>query len=421
MDLLPPRENPEPEAAETELRIQQAARDLQSLPVPTLVPWSTRLTWQLRLKFFLTGVLFPVLCLITIGAGSQSSVDSPWQSGHLQHYVVVLTSRPTIFVFAPLLLFSFVCLGRWCIWPHKCNSLLNWMGLISGVVLALTFTILLIITTAIFGQIMALFVAPCLALLVYLLGLSIEKRLFRGQFSIKYLLVLTTVIALVFALWTALGLDALSVLSGLFGYLAVGFLFVIGGASTLGLITFCRVSVASAYLIQQKGRQPSFSSKLISACVAWLAGFAVTWKFAIDVMMWEYAKLPTTDPNCYVSSAAANGHPGFVGSFEVSRLNSTDSSSDWNRCLDENVATINRQMQRLKFLEFAFAAILPSLHRVVRSFYNNVGPRLAKSCQASIWFSDLTYVLLKPLEWTAVLIRTITGVSQQSVDRIYRR
>ncbi|MEZ6109626.1 MAG: hypothetical protein R3C99_01030 [Pirellulaceae bacterium] len=36
---------------------------------------------------------------------------------------------------------------------------------------------------------------------------------------------------------------------------------------------------------------------IISLAAAWIAG----WKVAVDLMLVEYSKLPTTDPNCYVS------------------------------------------------------------------------------------------------------------------------
>ena len=123
--------------------------------VPTFVPWKTRLTWQLRLKFFLTGVLFPVICLAAIAIGFGSSIEAPWQSGRWDHYVIVLTTRPTIFVFWPLLVFSFFCLSRWCLNPHKHNSTWMQIGLVTGVIQALVFTVLLSCTSGPLGQIMA--------------------------------------------------------------------------------------------------------------------------------------------------------------------------------------------------------------------------------------------------------------------------
>ena len=164
---------------------------IESLPtyVPTLVPWNTSLTWQLRLKFFLTGVLFPMICLTVIGAGYGSgSLEAPWQSGRLVHYIAVLTGRPTIFVFWPLLFFSFFCLSRWCFNPLKHNSFWIQIGLVTGVIQSMVFSILLFFMSGPVSQIMALFIGPLLALIVFLIDLAIRKKLVTRRFSIKYLI-----------------------------------------------------------------------------------------------------------------------------------------------------------------------------------------------------------------------------------------
>ena len=109
-----------------------------------------------------------------------------------------------------------------------------------------------------------------------------------------------------------------------------------------------------------------------------------------------------------VSSAAANGHPKLVGSFELAPTQ-----------IGKVTGKINKQMQRLKFLEFVLATSLPSIHRVIRRFYNRFGPGVAHVCQANIWISDLTFLFLKPLEWIAIGIQVSLGVSSRSIEHIY--
>ena len=383
---------------------------IESLPtyVPTLVPWNTSLTWQLRLKFFLTGVLFPMICLTVIGAGYGSgSLEAPWQSGRLVHYIAVLTGRPTIFVFWPLLFFSFFCLSRWCFNPLKHNSFWIQIGLVTGVIQSMVFSILLFFMSGPVSQIMALFIGPLLALIVFLIDLAIRKKLVTRRFSIKYLIGLTTLVSASLALIMAAGVTPVAIAQGALGYLFVGLLLIIGSATTLGFITFCRVCFASFFIAKQNGRSSGLIPQILG-WLAWLGAYGSTWKAALDLMMIEYLKLPTTDPNCSVSSAAANGHPELVGSFE---LDPTQTGKVTGK--------INRQMQRLKFLEFALATSLPSMHCLIRRIYNRFGPAVALVCRANIWFSDLTFLFLKPLEWIAIGIQVSLGVNSRSVERIY--
>ena len=387
----------------------EAETDLTLIPWNTLAPWTTRLTWQLRLKFFLTGVLFPVLCLCLIASSRGSStVLSPWQSGEVENYVGVLLSWPALFVFTPLLAYSFVCLTRWCLWPFQTNDIVHWLGLLTGAILALTFTLLLMVTTAYIAQLMAIIVAPILALLVYLIGLAIKKKLIRKRFSIAYLIGSTTVLAVILAVLSASGKHAIEIVGGIGGTFVAAYVLVVGSASTLGFVTFCRATVASSAIYRSQRNESTEKHKwLIAGFILWLGGYLLSWKFAIDLMMVEYAKLPTSQPNCFVSSAAANGHQSLVGSFAV---NSSRANERTN---------INRQMQRLKFLEFALAAGLPRTHRVTRAIYNRLGPLLADICRSNVWFSDATFLALKPIEWLAIGLRYLAGVSKEQVAKIY--
>ena len=377
--------------------------------VPTLVPWKTRLAWQLRLKFFLTGVLFPMICLTAIGMGFNSSIEAPWQSGLFTHYIIVLTTHPTIFVFWPLLFFSFFCLTRWCFNPFKHNSVWIQIGLVTGVIQALVFSILLIFTAGPLGQIMALFVGPLLALFVFLIDLAIRKKLVARRFTIKYLIVLTTLVAVPLALIRAAGVTPTSIAQWIGGWFFIGLLFIVGSATTLGLITFFRACYASFFITKQNGRPSGLISQILG-WLTWLGAYAFTWKAALDLMLIEYSKLPKTDPNCFVSSAAANGHSKLVGSFELDPIQ-----------IGKVTGKVNRQMQRLKFLEFALATSLPNVHRMTRRFYNRFGPAVAHVCQTNIWISDLTFLFLKPLEWIAIGIQVSLGVSSRNIEKIYTR
>jgi len=106
--------------------------DRRAANINTLVPWPTKLSVTLRLKFFLAGVAFPVVCLAAILLGASPSISSPWQSGELEDFVLILVATPTILVFFPLLLYSFVCLTIWCYRPVVSRQFVIRLGLFTG-------------------------------------------------------------------------------------------------------------------------------------------------------------------------------------------------------------------------------------------------------------------------------------------------
>ncbi len=112
-----------------------------------------------------------------------------------------------------------------------------------------------------------------------------------------------------------------------------------------------------------------------------------------------------------MSAAAACGHERFVGVTQF-----RDEQLDGNARMK---APVNLQMCRLKFLEIALEAAVPTIHRGIRRAYNAAGPHAAAVCCRSKWFADASYVMLKPLEWLAELLRIFAGVSSRRVRRLY--
>lgn len=348
----------------------------------------------LRIKFFLTGVVMPIITFIAIGFGNSPSANSPWQSGHWDDYLTVFLSAPTIFVFSPFLIYSMICMSVWC---FRLETGRHWyirLGLQTGVLLASLLTAMLMMLTALIPTFLALFAAGGLAIIV-----AFFKFLVRRQFSIAYLLVVTTLVALAISSIPLLFPDLndsspLMVLASVAG--TVG-LFIIGGSSTLCIVTYLRATFHTSFEADGK------SKTLYSAWAVWIVGCATSAKFAVDMMFVEYAKLPTTNPNCYVSSAAAHGHQNVVG--VIHKL--------------PNGAVVNRQMQTLKAGELVFQHFCPTFHKYLRVAYNRIGPILANQCQRNIWLADASFVLLKPIEVTCGLILNLIGVDRRRVSQIY--
>lgn len=173
----------------------------------------------------------------------------------------------------------------------------------------------------------------------------------------------------------------------------------------MNLLTYFRVALSVFREIRKRDSKRSWIDT--SIVLSWITGYPVAWWLSIDLLLLEYSALPITDPNCYVASAAANGHRQLVGSQKQKTTNGD--------------TFVNLQMQRVKFLEFVLLAMCPTLHKPIRRAYNRFGPRLASVCSRNKFAADLTYLSLKPVEWTAELLRFGYGFSSTRIRRIYMR
>lgn len=329
--------------------------------------------------------------------GSTPTVDTPWQSGRLADKVAMLLIWPGFAPFLPLVIFSAICLSLYVFRPRLARRHVIRVGVYAGVVLSFQFFVMVLITSSYITMVGAVFVGPGLAIAVWLLVKFFARM---RRFGIRHVMILTTCCALVGALliisdaWQnpEVILDvATEVVGGVLLYILIA-------APTLNLITYAHAAVRVSASSPEGIVLTRFS---VGAVISWISAWSVSWGFAIDIMLREYAKLPTADPNCYISGAAAGGHAKLVGS---------------RQC---GAGKVNLQMQRLKFLEFALAAALPRMHAMIRAVYNLIGPSLAKRCAKNVWFADATYIALKSVEWPAEWLRRFVKVPRQRIERIY--
>ncbi len=355
---------------------------------------------QQRVKFFITGVVLPAICFLVAFFDFETTPDQPWQSGKAEHYFAMLITWPGFAPVLPILGFSAAAMATWCFRPSTDHYRWVRIGLYGGVVLAVQFFLCVLLTSQFTTIMSAAFAIPVLAAVVYLISKSGK---WMKRFTIRHLLILTTLVAVVIAV--LISSELLTSPTDLLFLAAIGIFFLLVATPTMNLLSFVRASMMAtqnAQLRSAANQDAKLNDPMgITMIVAWFVAWGISWKLAVDVMLIEYAKLPVTDPNCYVSSAAANGHRRLVG------------SKNRNGCV------INQQMQRLKFLEFALSATSPRLHRLVRQIYNQIGPPLARACALNRWFSDATFLLLKPLEWTAEILRAIARVPPNQINRIY--
>lgn len=121
--------------------------------------------------------------------------------------------------------------------------------------------------------------------------------------------------------------------------------------------------------------------------VTWLTAYGLALRFNVLKMYELYAALPSQPPNCYIATAAANGHSAFVGSHEIQLGNG-------------RLMRVNRQLQNLKCAELALMVAAPHMHKVLRFVYDVIGKTLARRIQ-NPFLADAVYLSLKPFEWMA--------------------
>ena len=115
-----------------------------------------------------------------------------------------------------------------------------------------------------------------------------------------------------------------------------------------------------------------------------------------------YEKLPKKMPDnygdCFIVSAAAQGHPWIVQSW----INPVIGKS------------VNYQLYRFKRFEVLLALYFPNIHRLLRDIYNRVSPLIARQIHYS-WQADIVYLLIKPIEW-AILVFIVLVSSVKNKD-----
>lgn len=175
-------------------------------------------------------------------------------------------------------------------------------------------------------------------------------------------------------------------------------LFVLVPAAPLAVMTYGYGAYLCLSSIKPKNRRLSLKTLLL--IVAWLSANFAAWRIAIDMMLAEYATLPTEPPeDCFIATAAARGHRRFVGTYAGQ--------------------PVNQQLRRLKAAELILHHTTPRLHHVLRWLYNRLGPRAAKLL-TNRWLADAAYVGLKPCEWLANVVLRIAGVQHDRIRDIYR-
>lgn len=339
-------------------------------------------TWK-RILFGLFIVAAPIFNFSLI-----ELLKPEWQDGRFASYLYLFLLPEASWGFFPLLLYAILSYLL-LLWDSEqfADSIIIRLGIYGGTFLALQYSILSFITTfSLSPVVLAVILAYFAPLILPKLYSWLRPQL--DQLFKRYRLAMIIIILIIIAL----------MLWGFFFVLAI-----FGIASPFW--SFLVALQASRWLFKHYETKFSFTKGL--GIFAWLSTYAFALRFNILKMFELYAALPTEPPNCYIATAAANGHPRFVGSQEVTLTNGKS-------------MRVNRQLQRLKALEIALMGVSGSGHRMMRRVYDVLGKWLAKRIQNPL-LADLAYLILVPIELLSFFVlKSIIPEIQTLTERLYR-
>lgn len=364
----------------TEPALEQSEVQEQPVPLPFPSAWWGRVLY---------GLFVTILPIISFGA--TTLLKPEWQDGKLSSYIILLLFPKASLLFFLLLAYSIVCYWLFLYAPTRFSrSFVIHLGIYTGVVLAFQYCIIVLVYS-LDSYIYILFTVWLFSLIVPWIYRRAVAAWTTSRVNI-FLLVFVVVVVLVGTLLTR----------GSLPFLILIFLIMVAP-----LWSFLIALRAAIWLFKNHESSLTFQRGL--GIAAWGAVYVLAWRYDILKMFELYTALPPQPPpDCYIATAAAQGHPRFVGSHRVHRD-------------DGKSLRVNGQLQRLKCAELALMIVNPRVHRVLRRIYDVVGKSLARRMK-NPFVADVAYLLLKPFEWMAysVLKRLLPDVDV-FITRFYEK
>jgi len=364
---------------------------------------ATSISWPVRIGLLGSGLVVPI---VSLRIARELSAPA-WQSGEVSAYASLFLAN-TALVFSPFLAYA---IGAFVlvlfVGDRAARHFAVRFGVYSGMVLCLQF--ILAALAAIggnqggSGSDSVLVLACGLGGTLIPLGLVWVAIKITRRWGNHWIWRFLGCAELVFTVTVVLAPSPVEIVTTVaYATLAVALI----AAPFWALATYVGVSV---FVYRQYGGRGQYRLSNAMCLMTWLATYLGTLRISVTRAVEQYALLPTTRPdNCYVSTAAARGHPALVR------------SQRW-LAPDGTVMAVNWQMRRLKAAELALAAVSSRLHAVLRGGYDRVGPRLAG------WLShplaaDAAYLSLKPAEWVAaMMLRALVPNFNSLASRLYQR
>jgi hypothetical protein len=361
--------NTEPALEQSEVQEQSV-----SLPFP-------KQTWG-RILYGLFLTLIPAFSFWIVPA-----IGPEWQDGKFTSFVALSLFPEASVFFILLLIYSVVSYLFFLVKPSRySHSLMIRIGIYTGVILALQFSLAMLLysTENFVFVLLPMWVLPFAVLWVHRWG--------KGKWAVWKINIAITVVLVGILIILSMYESDITMFP---------FMVLIGLLAAAPFWSFLIALRSATWLFKSYETNLSLSHGV--GLSAWFAAYAIGWRYDILKIFEMYSSLPTQPPNCYIATAAAQGHPRFVGSYTVHR---TDGLS----------MQVNGQLQRLKCAELALLAVSPHLHRLLRKIYDVAGKALAQR-MTNPFVADVAYLLLKPAEWFAMFILKNIVPEVESVSR----
>jgi hypothetical protein len=317
-----------------------------------------------------------------------------WQSGRSSAYVALMLGPSVTLYFYPFLLYSVVCLLLLLWQPgHYARKFTIRLGIYTGILLSLHYMLLIVLMTS--G--LALVVGP-LVIGAFLLASKLW-RVVRRQGGVE-----PTWSEMIDWRLAAL-IGGIVVIGSMAGFLLWVWALVILLVSGPFFCLYIGGTVYYQLLKDYEGTEMPLGQGLSG--LGWLTAYLVAWRLAIQATLEAYAALPPHPPDCYIATAAAQGHRRLTRARPV-------------RLSDGHLLWVNAQLRYLKCGELALQAVSPATHRRVRRVYDCVGLWLARRLRHPL-LADVAYLSLKPVEWGTVwLLRRWVPNLEALVARLYQ-
>ncbi len=364
------------------------------LPSPSdVATYEWRWSWPARVGFLFTGVAVPVFCFSAGAAGLAANFWSqPWQSGSPRMYIGLLLGWKASSIVYPFLIYSMASMALLVVRPVRFSKMfVIRFGIFTGVWIALQYSVI------------------CW---IFFFGYPSWAVVYEEGFALFYVLLA------VFAPWSIVWLVhrlakkhgrvrvwSIAVVLGFVGW-TLFLQFSPDGRGDVGVIfereleflhnmslmlgtpwALAAYSTMAWYLVYRlKGDGPRLQFGLLRmfGVLSWLAAYMGAWRASVNIMLAEYAQLPTEIQGCYVTTAAARGHRCVVRSDAIR--------------IGAGVRHVNNQMRYLKCGELVLRHVAPRGHRLCRGLYDRLGPPMA-SLVVHPLLADVVYFLFKPAEW----------------------
>jgi hypothetical protein len=300
-----------------------------------------------------------------------------WQTGEFSDYLILLLFPEASLLFFLLVVYSIICYILLLIDATRYSRMFfARMGVYTGVLLAFQYTFL--------SGLFFFSDSNNTWSVIYLLGLWVLPIAFPRIYHLlikKWDAKAVKTVLWMFAI-------AFFLVSALVGRSPLLPLVLLLAGMTVASPFWCFLIMLRAAIWLIKDHESAFTVPRGLGSAAWIAGYVAAWRFDILKMYELYAALPPQPPpDCYIATAAAQGHSLVVGSWLV-------------RLSNGETMCVNKQLQILKCAELALLAAQPGFHRILRRAYDVIGKALAKRIR-NPYLADLAYLLLKPWAWLA--------------------